>query len=135
MLKRYVLDSCALIAFLRNEKGIVVVRNLLANEDTEIYIHKVSLLEVYYETIYYADKSTADSLFEILKMFPIVITEDLTDSFIKRAGFFKANFRISLGDSFVLACAQQLDATVVTADHHEFDAIEKSGNLKFEWIR
>jgi PIN domain nuclease of toxin-antitoxin system len=135
MLKRYVLDACALIAFLRNEEGIVVVRNLLANEDTEIYIHKVSLLEVYYDTIYYADKSTADRLFEILKMFPIIITEDLTDSFIKKAGVFKASFRISLGDSFVLACAQQLDATVVTADHHEFDSIENTGLLKFEWIR
>jgi len=49
--------------------------------------------------------------------------------------YFKSKYKISLGDSFVLATAKLYDAKIVSSDHHEFDIIEKSENIKFLWIK
>ena len=38
-------------------------------------------------------------------------------------------------DSFALALAAQLDASLISTDHHEFDDVEKSGEVKFFWLR
>jgi len=34
-----------------------------------------------------------------------------------------------------LATAKINDAGVLTSDHHEFDEVEKRGDVQFEWIR
>ncbi|MBY0502280.1 MAG: hypothetical protein K2X03_00115 [Bryobacteraceae bacterium] len=40
------------------------------------------------------------------------------------AGTFKANLRrVSLADCFALELATRLKATILTADHHEFDVL------------
>ena len=55
--------------------------------------------------------------------------------FIQIAGFYKVNYKISFADSFVLALATIKKATIISSDHHEFDAIENSSSLQFNWIR
>ena len=50
-------------------------------------------------------------------------------------GHFKTKYKISFADIFVLATAKLNNATIITSDHHEFDIIETSGELTFEWIR
>jgi hypothetical protein len=42
---------------------------------------------------------------------------------------------MSLADSFALGLAKQLNARVVSTDHHELDAVEKSGEVQFFWLR
>lgn len=59
----------------------------------------------------------------------------MTESWLLTASNFKARGRISLGDAMALALSQELNALLVTADHHEFDPIEKEGRARFEWIR
>ena len=44
-------------------------------------------------------------------------------------------FWISLADSVALAFAKNREAELVTSDHHEFDALDKLGELSFFWIR
>jgi len=50
-------------------------------------------------------------------------------------GYFKTNYRLSFADCFVLALAQLQNASVITSDHHEFDAVEQSGACSFLWLR
>jgi hypothetical protein len=42
---------------------------------------------------------------------------------------------MSLADSMAVAQAVVDDAIVVTSDHHELDAVDRDGNIKFLWIR
>lgn len=49
----FVLDACALIAFLANEQGAAEVEEVLkagSTGEATLYINKVNLLEVYYAT-------------------------------------------------------------------------------------
>jgi len=52
MIPLYILDACALIAFLRKETGWEQVKNILlqAREKTVVlHMHSFNLLEVYYD--------------------------------------------------------------------------------------
>jgi predicted nucleic acid-binding protein len=42
---------------------------------------------------------------------------------------------MSLADSFALATALCRGAALVTADHHEFDAVEQAEPVGFLWFR
>lgn len=65
----------------------------------------------------------------------LFIIDSISDDLLKKIGYFKTHYKISFADSFVLATAKIYNATVVTSDHHEFDAVEKDGEISFEWIR
>ncbi|MCL2101190.1 MAG: type II toxin-antitoxin system VapC family toxin [Fibromonadales bacterium] len=134
-MKRYVLDACALLAFLKKEEGSEIVKNII-NSNDDVFLHGVNLLEVYYDLLREFGKDKADSICkEILEM-PIKAIYNTSLFFIKTAGYFKANYRISLGDSFVLATAEVHSAIVVTSDGHELSVVEsKEPGLNFLWIR
>ena len=38
-------------------------------------------------------------------------------------------------DAFALALAERLSVPLVTTDHHEFDAVERKGHVRFLWLR
>ena len=42
---------------------------------------------------------------------------------------------MATADSIALAQTIALDGKLLTADHHEFDAIEENGIVRFHWIR
>jgi len=66
---------------------------------------------------------------------PITVTAIFSDQAFREAGRLKTSFKISIADSIALAEAAVHDGCLVTSDHHEFDAIEQSGQVKFFWIR
>jgi uncharacterized protein len=135
MSDKYVLDSCAIIAFLYGEQGKGTVKDLL-NGDNEIYMHSVSVLEVYYDAIKRIESDKADLFLKwIFNDSPIKILLEVTEKTIRDAGYFKSAYKISLGDSFVLATAKLHNAKIISSDHHEFDVIEKQENVNFLWIR
>ena len=134
----YILDACALIALLRDEPGADVVEGVFkqALEKTAtIVMNKLNLLEVYYDTCRLYDKRTADMVFEDIQQLPVVIQSELTDEVLKEAGRLKASYKISIADSVVLAEALVSGGALLTSDHHEFEAVEKSEKIKFHWIR
>jgi PIN domain nuclease of toxin-antitoxin system len=62
----FVLDACALIAYLRNEKGvekIITIFDDANNLDSKVIVHGASITEVYYDFWKMAGKITADSSF------------------------------------------------------------------------
>ena len=138
MSKIYVLDACSIIALLMNEDGADVVDNILvqAREKTcTIYMNKLNLLEVYYGFYRSDGQKEAEKHIDSIKASSITIIDELTDNVFAQAGRLKASYKISFADSIVLAEGITKGAIVVSSDHHEFDIIEQSENIKFLWIR
>ena len=132
---KYVIDACALIAFLQNEGGGDILRELFKMPENEFFMHSVNLTEVYYDAVYVAGEEKAQELFEKVVGLPITILWDLNVSLIKLVGKYKTSYQISFADAFVLALAEKKKAIVVSTDHHEFDVIESAGKLSFYWLR
>lgn len=56
----YILDACALIAFLRDEDGADIVESTLIDQDC--VAHAINFCEVYYDCLRREDKNSADEL-------------------------------------------------------------------------
>jgi len=54
---------------------------------------------------------------------------------IRLAARFKTAYQMSVADSFALALAANLNASLVSTDHHEFDSVEIAGEIRFFWLR
>ena len=135
---RYVLDACALIALLREEKGADIVSsifNAAAKKTALITIHTINLFEVYYDVCRTSSEERAERILAELKKRPIEIISEINEELFKEAGRFKLKYKMSLADAFALAQASILNAELLTSDHHEFDAVEKSEPIRFLWIR
>ena len=134
----YVLDACSLIALLQDEAGadeVAAVINAANNGTAEIVMHRLNLLEVYYDAYRLRGKDQADLMISELSKRPVSINHEITDEIFLEAGRLKATYRISLADSVALAQALVLDARLLTSDHHEFDSIEELEPISFMWIR
>lgn len=138
MLPVYVLDACSVIALLREEDGyknVEVILHQVSLGKVQVLLHKVTLTEVTYDLIRSGEYVDVPEILATCYKLPVFIVDDLSDTFIGLAATYKVVHKISFADCFVLALAKTKDAIIVTSDHHEFDAIEKTGELKFEWIR
>ena len=133
-MNKLVLDACAILALIKGEQGSDIVKNAIENNE-DIFLHSVTFLEIYYNLIKELGKDSANLFFKHIKQTKIKIIYEITEDTIKSAGYFKSTYKISLGDSFVLAIAKLYNAEIISSDHHEFDVIEKSENIKFLWIR
>ena len=134
----FILDACALIAFLQKETGWEQVREILlrARENKIIVrMHVFNLLEVYYDMYRSIGKHKANEELNMIKRLPITFNTSLSDDIFIEAGRLKATYKISLADAVVLAQTIVADGTAVTSDHHEFDIIESKESVKFLWIR
>jgi uncharacterized protein with PIN domain len=54
---KYVLDASAVIAFLREEPGAPVVRNILVDRTNDIQIHAANAIEVHYKMTAFGGES------------------------------------------------------------------------------
>ena len=139
MPKIYVLDACAIIASLKNEEGADKVENIFISQnksnDIKIIMHKINLLEVYYDVIKRCGEATAKNVLAEIKKNPIKIISQLSNQLFFEAGKLKAKYRISLADSIALSMAYLQNGMLVTSDHHEFDIIEQKEKISFCWIR
>ncbi|MCL2579547.1 MAG: PIN domain-containing protein [Oscillospiraceae bacterium] len=137
-MSRYVLDACALIALLQDEPGADKVSdaiNAAHHGQAEIVMHKVNLLEVYYDVFRTRGKEKADLMWARFNKLPVDINAVISDEIFTQAGRLKASYKISLADSVVLAQALVTDSELLTADHHEFDTLSGREPIRFNWIR
>ena len=134
----FVLDSCALIALLNMEEGEDLVSDLMSSAAVglcSLIINQVNLLEVYYDTLRRYGKDTAKQVLTRVTDCRVKIVHTLTDEVFEEAGRLKASYKISLADAIALAEARTQNASLVTCDHHEFDALEQAEHMSFLWIR
>ena len=138
MTENYILDACALIAYLKKETGYEIVLHFFDRADDgeiSLFMHKVNLLEVYYGFYHDDGSEYAESVLVDSLSLPITYIDDLEIQFFKEAGRLKATYDISFADSFALALASVREEPLITADHHDFDAVEQKEAIRFSWIR
>ncbi len=134
--KLYVLDTSALFAFLDDEDGAGVVEDLLKKAqkgEIGIIVPLSCLGEVYYITKQRKGVEEAKKVTATVKEFPVELA-GLSEEEILFASDFKADYSISLADSYVAGIASLYKAIVVTKDP-EFKEIEKDKKLEFLWIQ
>ena len=128
-----VLDSYALLAFLRGEDGDGKVRQLLeraGERDQPLHMTEANYAEVKYIIIRKEGRQRWAGIAADLPALPLEfhpITRLLADI----AADFKAQHRISLADAFAAALAKEKKAELVTGDP-EFKPLE--GEVKIRWI-
>jgi PIN domain nuclease of toxin-antitoxin system len=137
-LTTYVLDAGAVVALFNDEKGADVVDSLFveaASDLCNLVMNKYNLLEVYYGYLRNDGLAIAEKQLAAACGSRIRISDTLTDDLMRKAGNIKASFKMSLADSVLLAQALVDDGVVVTTDHHELDAVDKSGAVRILWVR
>jgi len=135
----YLLDACAVLALLDEEKGADVVYGLLDSAksgEITLSMNAANLIEVYYDRIREVGSENADNTIRnICENYPISIIEELTPDIVREASYFKATGKMSFADTILLATARCTGATVITCDHVELEPVERQGQISFLWIR
>ena len=137
--KNYLLDACALLAYLKDERGAEIVENLIEQarcREITLIMNAANLIEVYYDRIRESGSELANAIIrEIYNASPIIIIETLTRDIVQEAAILKSTGKMSFADSILVATAKCTNAIIVTCDHVELAHIEQQGVLPFLWIR
>ena len=138
MATKYVLDACALFAFIYKETGFDVVRSILkqtSDGDVDVFMNKLNLFEVFYVIRRTEGLQTAEGVYDTVIKLPIQTINGISDDVFFEASRIKSLHKMSLADSIALGEASIMGASLITADHHEFDVVEQKEDIKFTWIR
>lgn len=132
----FALDASAMIAYLRGEEGSDVVAKILSSEENRCIAHVVNLCEVFYDFHRAGGQESAISALKDLALAGVIESAEISTLFWQTVGTLKSiHKRVSLADCFLIALADQRGATVLTADHHEFDVLEKQAVCLVSFIR
>ena len=132
-LPRYVLDSFGLLAYFGGEPGEAQVKTVLeraAAGQIEAYLSVVNLGEVAYIIEREQGVSATRRALAAIDQLPIKLIE-ADHRMVLAAAHVKAHHPISYADAFVVALAQQMQATILTGDP-EFGKIEHL--VAVEWL-
>ena len=102
----YVLDACAMLAYLRNEAGANVVESALLDANSQCMAHAINLCEVYYIVYRDSGESDADSAVKDLKNVGVSERNDFDEAFWKEVGKLKAGGGISIPDCFAITLVE-----------------------------
>lgn len=133
MKKKRLLDSYALLAYLKREDDYQRIEDLLSSsKDVQSTImNEINVGETYYIIARERGRDYADYFIEtILPNLPIQIISNSFDSIIE-ASRIKSVYPISYGDCFAVATAVRENAVIVTGDP-EFKKVE--GIVDVEWL-
>jgi predicted nucleic acid-binding protein len=129
------LDAGAVIAYLRQESGAEVLKEIIERSNTFLAMHVCNRGEVYYDFFRADGPVAAQTAWANTLELPLALRRDTDDAFIQRVGVIKVAERVSFADAFALALRERLQVPLITTDHHEFDAIEPKGHFRFLWLR
>ncbi len=126
----YILDSFALMDYLENEVSGEQVTRIL-RKATAGEIHAYFSLINYGECLYIIEReqglTKAQEMIAVVDQLPIeVVPVDRLRIFA--AAHIKAHYSLSYADAFVVALAQEFNATVITGDP-EFRQVENSVSI------
>jgi predicted nucleic acid-binding protein len=132
----YVLDACALIAFLNNEAGSDTVAELLVRAEVgadRLYMSGIQVMEVFYDRIYVKGMEYAETVLENIFNSRIIVLTEISRDIIREAGRFKTTYSMSLADTFASATAKILGSTLITKDN-EMKEAEEAGEFSVQWL-
>ncbi|MCL4858936.1 MAG: PIN domain-containing protein [Caldilineaceae bacterium] len=132
----YVLDACALIAFLQREPGAEQVELLLVDAPSQCAAHALNLCEVYHDLLRTDGLDLAGQAINDLVTAGVQVREDMDMPFWQQAGKFKVDpGKLSLADCFALSLAVRMEAVLVTSDRGEFERIVGLVPCPIQFIR
>ena len=132
----YVLDACALLAFLRQEPGHDVVRAVIEDVANDCFAHALNLCEVFYGIHRESGETAAIQAINDISRLGIVTRPDLDDHFWQEVGRLKSVWRrVSLADCCAIALTQRLAGELITSDHHELDPLAAAGVCAITFFR
>ena len=126
----FVLDSSAILALWNEEDGASIVEKLLRDRqhNRNIFISFMTFMECRYRVWKDHGRSAADELFRSLSLLPVTRV-DVDDTLIMTASELKAQHKISVADSWIIATAITRNATLVHKDP-EFEALSDKVTMK-----
>ena len=131
MTKKRLLDSFALLAYLKGERGHEKIKALFSSGDDILLMNDINLGETYY--ILARERGMEQAEYFINVIFPSLpithVENSLTE--VLAAARIKSSHSISYSDCFAVATAVKENATLITGDP-EFRKLEKE--VKIEWI-
>jgi PIN domain nuclease of toxin-antitoxin system len=130
-----ILDSSAMIAYLRQETGADVVERAITDPNNICYAHAINLCEVYYDAIRVGGLADAEKSLQDLFDLGVVEQNDFDTDFWKEVGRLKAKNKASLADFCAIVLANNRGGTILTSDHHEFDKIAQDNICAVQFIR
>ncbi len=128
-----VLDSYALLAYLRDEPGAAEVERLLERAEsagTSVFMTEINYAEVNYMMLRKEGAKTWQACAQALPSLPIRFVP-IDRKISEGAAIFKAHFKLSLADACAAALAKSIKGEVVTGDP-EFRQLEKV--IKIRWL-
>jgi len=131
--KRYVLDSYAMIAYFEDEPGadrVAFVLKQLIKGKAKGFMSVVNWGEVYYNSMREQGISEAEKVILQLDKFPIQIV-DVNKELAYEAAKLKGEFRIAYADCFAVALSVKLGGTIVTGDP-DFKKLRE--RISIQWI-
>jgi len=131
MKKKKVLDSFALLAYLKMEGKYEKVKDLMASEETLLVINEINVGETFYILARERGIERADYFVNtILPSLPIETVPNTLKDVIETARI-KSAHSISFADCFVVATAAREDAAIITGDP-EFKKVQKI--VAIDWM-
>jgi predicted nucleic acid-binding protein len=117
-LKKYVMDSFAMIAFFEDEPGadkVELILKSLMNRKAKAYMSVINWGEIYYNTLREQGLEIAEKVIKQLKQYPIELV-DADQKLTYEAAKLKARYKIAYADCFAAALSHRLNAVLVTGD-------------------
>ncbi|HUH97068.1 MAG TPA: type II toxin-antitoxin system VapC family toxin [Anaerolineales bacterium] len=132
-LPSFVLDTCAILAYLQDEQAATRVEELLNDarlEKCRLFVSIMNLGELLYITERRGGVTKAQDVLALIQQLPIeVLPPDQQAVFA--AAHIKANHAVSFADSFAVAAATEKKAAILT-DDPEFKSVEEI--VTVEWL-
>lgn len=132
---QYVLDSSAILCFLRDEAGADVIEPLLMDADAHHFLHAINWVEIRY--LEQRGQLPEDNPFrQFIETVGVEISTEISPTYLERVAFLKAhNPPIALGDCFAAALAQTLGAMLITTDRGELQKIADKKECAILFLR
>jgi predicted nucleic acid-binding protein len=118
---RYLLDTSALLTLIEDEPGADRVEHLLRT--ASVCIPWMCVLEVTYITQQERDLTEAERRYALIKSLPVTHLWEQDEALLFTAARLKAQYRLSLADTIIAACALRVSATLVHKDP-QFEALD-----------
>jgi len=135
---RYIIDACALLAFLNDEEGADKIEYLLnqsAVTDISISMSIINLLEVYYGELRDKGADVAQIVLDIVQHYSIKIINTVSEQIFREAARLKAAYKMSIADCIGIATAIELSGQFVSSDHHELEVVAENEPSLIFWFR
>ena len=131
MKKKSVIDSFALLAYLKQESNYQKVENLLSSKETQLLMNDINIGETFYVLARERGLDKAEYFINaILPNLPITkIGNPLAE--VIDAAKIKAQYPVSYADCFAVATAIREKAVIITGDP-DFKHVEKI--VKIDWL-